>query len=99
MKQILRQRRIIAGLQYQIWWDGFEKKNATWVLASTLSKSIIIPPFQVVECDRKSCGKWRLLMGEPNQKLPKEWFCEMNNDKVYKLCDLVEQDWPEEGAG
>ena len=35
-------------------------------------------------------------MGEPNQKLPEEWFCEMNNDRVYNKCDVVEQDWPEE---
>ena len=34
------------------------------------------------------------LVQESIEELP--WFCEMNMDKLYKSCDVVEQDWPEE---
>ena len=95
VKSILRQRRINAGLHYNIWWDGYEKKKkATWVLASTLGGHIIIPQFLTVACDR--CGKWRLLTREQNPKLPTKWFCELNEDNIYNSCDVVEQDWEQE---
>ncbi len=49
-------------------------------------------PIKWVQCDEKSCKKWRCLPpGVDPKSLPEKWFCAMNADKRFASCDAPEQ--------
>ena len=58
--------------------------------AEPVAKKVI----QWVQCERKSCKKWRKIPGHVDlSKLPEKWFCEMNQwDTDRASCDVPDSD-------
>ncbi len=49
-------------------------------------------PIKWVQCDEKSCKKWRCLPpGVDPKSLPEKWFCSMNTDPRFASCNAPEQ--------
>ncbi len=61
---------------------------------ATLNHAAASPssPIKWVQCDEKSCKKWRCLPpGVDPKSLPEKWFCSMNTDKRFASCNAPEQ--------
>ncbi len=61
---------------------------------AALNNAAALPssPIKWVQCDEKSCKKWRCLPpGVDPKSLPEKWFCSMNTDKRFASCNAPEQ--------
>ena len=47
-----------------------------------------------VQCDNIKCQKWRRIATSDAEGLEdKQWFCYMNTDTLFDLCDAPEEDY------